>query len=47
MEKIRYLELVWHKAIAELRVEAARAYVGFLWWILEPVLYMTDRKSVV
>lgn len=41
MEKIRYLELVWHKAIAELRVEAARAYIGFLWWILEPVLYMT------
>ena len=41
MEKIRYLELVWHKALAELRVEAARAYIGFLWWILEPLLYMT------
>ena len=41
MEKIRYLELVWHKALAELRVEAARAYIGLLWWIVEPVLYMT------
>ena len=36
----RYLELVWYKALAELRAEAARAYLGFLWWIIEPVLYM-------
>ena len=40
MENSRYLELVWHKALAELRVEAARAYIGLLWWIVEPVLYM-------
>lgn len=40
MKKIRYLELVWHKALAELRVEASRAYIGLLWWVLEPVLYM-------
>ena len=36
----RYLELVWYKALAELRAEAARFYLGFLWWIIEPVLYM-------
>ena len=35
-----YLELVWYKALAELRAEAARAYLGFLWWIIEPVIYM-------
>lgn len=38
--KVRYLGLVWYKALAELNVEMERAYVGFLWWILEPVLYM-------
>lgn len=41
MENSRYLELVWHKALAELRVEAARAYIGLLWWVVEPLLYMT------
>jgi lipopolysaccharide transport system permease protein len=35
-----YLELIWYKALAELRAEAARAYLGFLWWIIEPVVYM-------
>jgi lipopolysaccharide transport system permease protein len=38
--KQHYLELVWYKALAELRAEAARAYLGFLWWIIEPVMYM-------
>jgi len=35
-----YLDLIWYKSIAELRAEAARAYLGFLWWIVEPVIYM-------
>jgi lipopolysaccharide transport system permease protein len=35
-----YLELVWYKACADLRAEAARAYLGTLWWVLEPLLYM-------
>lgn len=35
-----YIELVWYKACADLRAEAARAYLGALWWILEPLLYM-------
>ncbi len=35
-----YLELIWYNAIAELRAEAARAYLGFFWWVFEPVLYM-------
>ncbi len=38
--KQHYLELVWYKALAELRAEAARAYLGFIWWVVEPVLYM-------
>lgn len=35
-----YLDLIWYKSTAELRAEAARAYLGFLWWLVEPVLYM-------
>lgn len=35
-----YFELVWYKAYADLRTEAARAYLGMLWWVLEPLLYM-------
>ena len=35
-----YLDLIWYKSMAELRAEAARAYLGFLWWIVEPVMYM-------
>ncbi len=35
-----YVELVWYKACADLRAEAARAYLGALWWVLEPLLYM-------
>lgn len=36
----RYIELVWYKAYADLRAEAARAYLGVAWWVLEPLLYM-------
>lgn len=36
----RYLQLILYKARADLKVEAARGYVGMLWWVLEPVLYM-------
>lgn len=31
-------DLIAYKVYAELRAEAARTYVGFVWWILEPVI---------
>ena len=34
------MSIMWYKAWAELKAEAARAYLGILWWIIEPVLYM-------
>lgn len=37
----KYLELIQYKVLAELRVEMARAYLGLLWWVVEPLLYMT------
>jgi len=40
MRRTGYLELIWYKGMADLHAEAARAYVGFIWWVLEPLLYM-------
>jgi lipopolysaccharide transport system permease protein len=40
MTRINALSLVWHKALAELKAESSRAYIGILWWIIEPILYM-------
>lgn len=31
------LRLVFHLAYRELRAESERTYVGFLWWVLEPL----------
>ena len=33
-------ELILYKSLADLKAEAARGYLGILWWFLEPVLYM-------
>ena len=40
MRRKGYLQLIWYKGMADLHAEAARAYVGFIWWVLEPLLYM-------
>ena len=34
------IELVLFSTYAELRAEAARSYLGLLWWVLEPALMM-------
>lgn len=34
------LELIFYKAYSDVKAEAARSYLGLLWWILEPVLYL-------
>jgi lipopolysaccharide transport system permease protein len=36
----RYIELIFYKAYADLRVETERTYLGFLWWIFEPMMFM-------
>ena len=38
--KHHYLELIWYKTLAELQAESAKGYIGFLWWIIEPIIYM-------
>lgn len=36
----RFLHLVLYKTYADLRAESERTYIGFLWWIIEPVVDM-------
>jgi lipopolysaccharide transport system permease protein len=36
----RHLELIFFKAYANLRSEAARTYLSFMWWIIDPILSM-------
>jgi lipopolysaccharide transport system permease protein len=38
---MRYLDLVFFLVYMDLRTEVARRLLGFLWWILEPVLFMS------
>jgi len=40
MQVSRLAELVFYKAYAELKAEAARFYASFFLWIIEPVIYM-------
>jgi len=37
---IRYLELLIHRTLAGLYTEASQTYLSFIWWIVEPILYM-------
>jgi len=34
------IELVFFSTYAELRAEAARSYLGLIWWVLEPAMMM-------
>lgn len=35
-----YFGFVWYRSLAQLRSESSRAYLGYLWWFLEPLLYL-------
>ena len=37
---MHYLNIILYKSYANLISEARRGYLGLLWWVLEPVLYM-------
>lgn len=36
----RQMEFIWYRAIAEIRSDLSRGFLGFLWWVAEPILYM-------
>lgn len=40
MMRREYLDITLFKTLAELKAEASRSYLGFIWWVLEPLLYM-------
>jgi lipopolysaccharide transport system permease protein len=35
-----YIQLILYKAWADLRSEARRYYISYLWWVIEPILEM-------
>ena len=40
MKVIHFSDLILQKALADLRSEAARGYLGVIWWVIEPLIYM-------
>jgi lipopolysaccharide transport system permease protein len=37
---LNYIDLILYKTYADLRAERERTYLGFLWWIFEPIMFM-------
>ncbi len=37
---LSHLDLVLHRGVSELRAEANRSYLGVVWWVVEPALYL-------
>lgn len=42
----RYVDIVLFKAYADLQAERQRTYLGFLWWVFEPLMYMAVMWAV-
>ena len=36
----RWVHILLYKAFAELRFDAERYYIGYLWWVVEPIIEM-------
>ncbi|MHC4824274.1 MAG: ABC transporter permease [Planctomycetota bacterium] len=43
---MRYLSLIWTKALFGLRAEVSRSFLSYGWWIIEPVLHMAVYQMV-
>lgn len=41
IEQMNYREILLYGVYSDLKTEIARRFLGFLWWIIEPVMYMT------
>ncbi|WP_051961962.1 ABC transporter permease [Methylobacter sp. BBA5.1] len=35
------IELIFYKTYTDLKAESERSYLGFLWWIIEPIFYLS------
>ena len=40
MQTRRFIELALFKVRADLKAESAKTYIGMLWWILDPLMWM-------
>jgi lipopolysaccharide transport system permease protein len=36
----RQYEFIWYRALAEIRSDVSRGFLGFVWWVAEPIFYM-------
>lgn len=43
----RWTQVVLYKAFAELRADAEKYYIGYLWWMVEPIIEMAIWYLVV
>ncbi|MGY6275588.1 ABC transporter permease [Methylomonas sp. MgM2] len=41
MRLINSIELIVYKTFTDLKAEAERSYLGFLWWLIEPIFYLS------
>ncbi len=41
MNKRHYASLIWHRAYMFLKADSATYYLGSLWWLLEPLIYLS------
>jgi len=37
----RSIDIILYKVYADIKAEAARSYLGLIWWVLDPALYMS------
>jgi ABC-type polysaccharide/polyol phosphate export permease len=42
-----YKDLIWHLTLSDLKSNTARTYIGFLWWVVDPIIYMSVFYLVV
>ena len=40
MKKLNFVELIFTKVQLNLKSEAAKSYLSYLWWILEPAMFV-------
>src|SRR5690606_24175274 len=42
-----YLDLISYKAYADLKAEASRTYINYLWWVLDPLMSLMVYYVVI
>ena len=40
MKLRHYIDLIFYKTFADLKTESAKTYIGVLWWIIDPIIFM-------